>query len=179
MLDGHRFRIGDTSGFAPFQPGNGHVKQVVQPLTVSFEPLDVSLERPTFVATDFAKTSRLAGTHALWRGLHAFRGRDGGAGRLPAAWDIGEAEEVLALAEGEGCGGSGASTFQASAPEGCAPPPPDAALSREAAMQVHRESRQLHAIHVKMKSKRRTRILHATEIVDRLDGLVHFARISR
>ncbi|KAA0154032.1 hypothetical protein FNF29_02655 [Cafeteria roenbergensis] len=136
VLDGHRFRIGDTSGFAPFQPGNGHVKQVVQPLTVSFEPLDVSLERPTFVATDFAKTSRLAGTHALWRGLHAFRGRDGGAGRLPAAWDIGEAEEVLALAEGEGCGGSGASTFQASAPEGCAPPPPDAPLSREAATRL-------------------------------------------
>jgi hypothetical protein len=52
-------------------------------------------------------------------------------------------------------------------------------LSRPAAMQVHRESRQLHSIHVRMVSKKRTRQLHATEIVDQLDTLVRYSRRRR
>ena len=131
--DRFRFVVDGAPPTSPLSAPGGYVTQVKQPAVATFEPLDSSLAEPLFVPTDFLKEARLPATHALWRGLHAFRAARG---RYPAPWDAAEAGEAVAFAEGEACGSGAFAPAGAAAEFGCPLPRSDAVRLASAASAV-------------------------------------------
>lgn len=97
VINPTRFKIGDTSGFAPYEKG-GYCKEVKMPEAVAFKSLEEALSNPEFVITDFAKFDRPPQLHALFQALGEFEAAHGG--RRPEPWNEAEAKELAALAAG-------------------------------------------------------------------------------
>jgi len=92
----------DSAGFSPYVRG-GAVTQVKEPKTLAFRPLAAALADPgEFLVSDFAKLDRPPVLHLGWQALDAFAVETG---RLPGAWDAGDAARLLAIAAGLNEGG--------------------------------------------------------------------------
>uniref|UniRef100_A0A1I8GM96 E1 ubiquitin-activating enzyme n=1 Tax=Macrostomum lignano TaxID=282301 RepID=A0A1I8GM96_9PLAT len=96
VVNPSRFKIGDTSGFPPYEKG-GYCKEVKMPEQISFKSLQEALASPEFVITDFAKFDRPAQIHALFQALSEFESRH--SGRRPEPGNAAEAAELASIAE--------------------------------------------------------------------------------
>ena len=91
----------DCSNFKNAYERGGVVVQVKQPKTLSFAPLAVAAEEPLnsatggFLVSDFSKFDRPPLLHLGFAALDAFQVE---VGRLPGAWDEGDAAKLLEIA---------------------------------------------------------------------------------
>ncbi|KAL3171995.1 hypothetical protein MRX96_043672 [Rhipicephalus microplus] len=94
VLAPHRFSV-----MAPYNGitgTGGFATELKMPKDVKFKPLKESLLNPEFVPCDTANADRAAQLHLGFQALHAFQEAHQ---RLPRAWDMYEAAEVVQLAK--------------------------------------------------------------------------------
>ncbi|KAH8025949.1 hypothetical protein HPB51_014282 [Rhipicephalus microplus] len=94
VLAPHRFSV-----MAPYNGitgTGGFATELKMPKDVKFKPLKESLQNPEFVPCDTANADRAAQLHLGFQALHAFQEAHR---RLPRAWDMYEAAEVVQLAK--------------------------------------------------------------------------------
>ncbi|CAL3971418.1 unnamed protein product [Diplocarpon coronariae] len=91
----YTFSIGDVSGLGQYKRG-GIYTQVKMPKLIDFKPLSVSLKKPEFLISDYAKFDRPQQLHIGFQALHAFAEQNG---RLPKPQDKEDAAILIGSAE--------------------------------------------------------------------------------
>jgi ubiquitin-activating enzyme E1 len=84
----------DASSHGAYIRG-GNCNQVKKPITLSFQPLTVSLENPGMINSDITKMHRTGAMHFGFQAVHKFREQKG---RLPTPGSADEAEEIFDIA---------------------------------------------------------------------------------
>ena len=92
VLGNFSFTFGDTRGFSPYKKG-GYVTEVKQGAILAFKTLEEALAAPRIEDCDFKDLHQ---RHIAFLALHSFREEFG---RLPAPYNVADAEQLLRLAQ--------------------------------------------------------------------------------